>query len=131
MALPFVPSDAGLLALQAAVVAAPRQAPKLPLFERLRGPAWAIIPVASIVVVVLAVRFLSDTATALTWLAVVAVPPLAAIALAWAVHSRAPVSRQRVAVSVRSPPRCSRSRGSGTRRSPAAQRRRSCRRSAA
>ena len=100
MALPFVPSDAGLLALQAAVVAAPRQAPKLRLFERLRGPAWAIVPVASIVVVVLAIRFLSDTATALTWLAVVAVPPLAAVALAWAVHSRVPVNRQRVAVSV-------------------------------
>ncbi len=100
MALPFVPSDAGLLALQAAVVAAPRGAPKLPLFERMRGPAWAIVPVASIVVVVLAVRFLSDTATALTYLALVAVPPLAAVALAWAIRSRMPVTRQRVALSI-------------------------------
>ena len=100
MALPFVPSDAGLLALQAAVVAAPREAPKLPFFERLRGPAWAIVPVASIVVVIVAIRFLSDTATALTWLAVVAVPVLAAVALAWAVRSRAPVNRRRIAASV-------------------------------
>jgi len=100
VALPFVPSDAGLLALQAAVVAAPRPAPRLALFERLRGPVWAVVPVASIVVVVFAIRFLSDTATALTYLALVAVPPLAAAALAWAVRSRFPVSRERVAGSI-------------------------------
>jgi len=100
VALPFVPSDAGLLALQAAVVAAPRQAPRIALFERLRGPAWAIVPVASIVVVVFAIRFLSDTATALTYLALVAVPPLAAAALAWGIRSRFPVSRERVAASI-------------------------------
>jgi hypothetical protein len=100
VALPFVPSDAGLLALQAAVVAAPRQAPRLALFERLRGPAWAVVPVASIVVVVFAIRFVSDTATALTYVALVAVPPLAAAALAWGVRSRFPVSRERVAGSI-------------------------------
>jgi hypothetical protein len=100
VALPFIPSDAGLLALQASVVAAPRPAPKLALFERLRGPVWAIVPVASIVVVVFAIRFLSDTATALTYLALVAVPPLAAAALAWAIRSRHPVSRERIAASV-------------------------------
>jgi hypothetical protein len=100
VALPFVPSDAGLLALQAAVVAAPRQAPRIALVERLRGPAWAIVPVASIVVVVFAIRFLSDTATALTYLALVAVPPLAAGALAWGIRSRFPVSRERVAGSI-------------------------------
>jgi hypothetical protein len=100
VALPFVPSDAGLLALQAVVVAAPRQAPRIALFERLRGPAWAIVPVASIVVVVFAIRFLSDTATALTYLALVAVPPLAAAALAWGIRSRFPVNRERVAGSI-------------------------------
>jgi hypothetical protein len=100
VALPFIPSDAGLLALQAGVVAAPRAVPRLPWVGRLRGPAWALVPVGSIVVVVFAIRFVSDTATGLTYLALVAVPPLAAIALAWAVHSRPPVSRQRVAVSV-------------------------------
>jgi len=100
VALPFLPSDAGLLALQAGVVAAPRAAPRIPVLERLRGPAWAIVPVASIVLVVFAIRFVSDTATGLTYLALVAVPPLAAAALAWAVRGRTPVSRERVAWSV-------------------------------
>ncbi len=100
MALPFIPSDAGMLALQAAVVAAPRSAPDIPLFKRLRGPAWALIPVASIVVVVFLVRYASDTATGLTYLAVVAVPPLAAAALAWAVARRRPVGRERIAWSI-------------------------------
>lgn len=100
MALPFIPSDAGLLALQASMVAAPRPAPRIALLERLRGPVWAVVPVASIVVVVFAIRFLSDTATALTYLALIAVPPLAAAALAWAVRSRRPVSHGRTAVSV-------------------------------
>lgn len=84
MALPFVPSDAGLLLLQAGVVAAPRRAPRLALLERVRGPLWAIVPIASIVLVVFAIRFVSDTATGLTYLALVAVPPLAAVALGWA-----------------------------------------------
>jgi hypothetical protein len=100
VALPFLPSDAGLLALQAGVVALPRPAPQIRLFERLRGPAWALIPVASIVVVVFAIRYMSDTATGLTYLAVVAVPPLAAAALAWAIRSRYPVGRGRTAASI-------------------------------
>jgi hypothetical protein len=98
--LPFLPSDAGLLALQASVVAAPREAPRIPALERLRGPVWALIPVASIVVVVFAIRFVSDTATGITYVALVAVPPLAAAALAWGIRSRVPVSPRRVALSV-------------------------------
>jgi hypothetical protein len=86
VALPFIPSDAGLLLLQAGVVAAPRAAPRLPWLERMRGPVWAAVPIASIVVVVFAIRFVSETATGLTYLALVAVPPLAALALAWAVR---------------------------------------------
>ena len=86
MALPFVPSDAGLLALQASVVAAPRAVPRIPRLERFRGPGWALVPIGSIVVVVFAIRFVSDTATGLTYLALVAVPPLAAAALAWGIH---------------------------------------------
>lgn len=84
MALPFIPSDAGLLLLQAGVVAAPRQVPRVRLLERVRGPAWALVPIGSIVVVIFAIRYVSDTATGLTYLALVAVPPLAALALAWA-----------------------------------------------
>jgi hypothetical protein len=52
------------------------------------------------VVVVFAIRFVSDTATGLTYLALVAVPPLAAGALAWAVRSRHPVNRRRIAFAV-------------------------------
>lgn len=84
MALPFIPSDAGLLLLQAGVVAAPRPVPRIAVAERLRGPAWAAVPLASIVIVIFAIRFVSDTATGLAYLALVAVPPLAAAALAWA-----------------------------------------------
>jgi hypothetical protein len=84
VALGFISSDAGLLLLQASVVAAPRTPPRWGWTTRLRGPAWALIPIASIVGVVFAIRFLSDTATGLTYLALVTVPPLAVVALAWA-----------------------------------------------
>lgn len=90
MALPFIPSDAGLLVLQAGCVAAPRAAPRLGLADRLRGPAWALVPIGSIVLVVFAIRFVSNTATGLTWLALIAVPPLAAGALGWAMRGTRP-----------------------------------------
>ncbi len=92
MALPFIPSDAGLLALQAAVVAAPRAVPKIRQLDRLRGPGWALVPIASIVLVIVAIRNVSDTATGLTYLALVAVPPLAALALGWAARGAAPAA---------------------------------------
>ena len=72
--------------LQAGIVASP-----LPLgnalrerVRRLRGPAWALIPVASIVGVIFMIRYASGTANWLTYLALVAVPILAAAALGWA-----------------------------------------------
>jgi hypothetical protein len=90
VALAFVPSDAAVLALQAGVVAAPRVAPRLRFLERFRGPAWALIPIASIVVVIFAIRYVSGTATGLTYLALVAVPLLAAAALGWAARGSKP-----------------------------------------
>ena len=54
------------------------------LLRRFRGPGWALIPVASIVGVIFAIRCASGTATWLTYLALVAVPILGAIALGWA-----------------------------------------------
>jgi hypothetical protein len=81
-------------------VAAPRAAPRLERLERFRGRGWALVPIGSIVVVVFAIRYLSDTATALTYLALVAVPPLAAVALAWAVRGRRPGDRDRIAWAV-------------------------------
>ena len=90
MALPFIPSDAAVLAVQAGVVAAPRRPPELPWLKRLSGPGWAAIPIASIIGVIFAIRYLSSTATALTYLALVAVPLLAAVALGWAAHGSRP-----------------------------------------
>jgi hypothetical protein len=82
--LAFIPSDAGLLALQAGMVAAPRVAPGLTKVQRLRGRGWAIVPVASIVGVIFAIRYASDTANFLTYLALIGVPIGAALALGWA-----------------------------------------------
>ncbi len=92
VALAFVPSDAAVLALQAAVVLAPKPVPRLAIADRLRGPGWALVPIGSIVVVVFAIRFLSDTASGLTYLALVAVPPLAAAALGWAGRGSRPLA---------------------------------------
>jgi hypothetical protein len=72
------------------VVAAPRVSPGLDRFKRLRGRGWALVPLGSIVVVIFAIRYVSDTATGLTYLALVAVPPLAAAALGWFVHGARP-----------------------------------------
>ena len=87
MALGFIPSDAAVLVVQAAMVAAPRRVTDnrfTARIERLSGPGWALIPIGSIVVVIFAIRYVSSTATGLTWLALVAVPILAAVALGWA-----------------------------------------------
>jgi hypothetical protein len=90
MALPFIPSDAGLLALQAGVVLAPRPVQRAVWMERFRGRGWALVPIGSIVLVVFLIRYASDTATGLTYLALVAVPVLAALALGWAARGSRP-----------------------------------------
>jgi hypothetical protein len=84
MALPFLPSDAAMLCLQAGCVAAPRTAPQAEWLGRFRGRGWAAVPAASIVGVIFLIRYASASATGLTYLALVAVPPLAALALGWA-----------------------------------------------
>ena len=84
MTLAFIPSDAVMLAVQAGVVAAPRPIGRPKWLERFHGVGWAVVPIGSIVLVIFAIRYLSDTATALSDLALVAVPMLAAVALAWA-----------------------------------------------
>jgi hypothetical protein len=90
MALGFIPSDAAILVVQAAVVAAPRRPPEVRWIQRLSGPAWALVPIASIVGVIFAIRYMSSTATGLTWLALIAVPLLAAAALGWAMRGSRP-----------------------------------------
>jgi len=84
MSLSFWISDACLLSVQSALVALPRA--EVPsrvarLAERVSGRAWALLPLASIVLVVVAIRTAGTTADGLTWLALIAVPPLAAAAL--------------------------------------------------
>jgi hypothetical protein len=54
---------------------------RLAALARFRGGLWAALPAASIVGFVVAVRALSGVADGLTYLALAAVPPLAAIAL--------------------------------------------------
>jgi hypothetical protein len=78
--LPFWVSDAALLGAQAVTVALPRRdAIRLP--ERLRSRWWALVPLGSIVAVIFGINWASGTAHGLAWLALIAVPPLAAAAL--------------------------------------------------
>src|ERR1700759_3594581 len=79
-----------MLAVQAGVVAAPRSIERGQWRERFRGRGWALVPIGSIVVVIFAIRYVSDTATGLTYLALIAVPPLAAGALGWASRGATP-----------------------------------------
>jgi len=51
---------------------------------------WALVPAGSIVVVVGGIELLPDSATGLAWLALVTVPPLAALALGRLVHGSRP-----------------------------------------
>jgi hypothetical protein len=80
--LPFWFSIGVLSLVQASLVAAPK--PPLPnLLERLQSRWWALVLPLSIVVVISAIALDSASARFLTYLALFAVPPLAAGALAW------------------------------------------------
>jgi hypothetical protein len=74
---------------QAALVALP--APRRwPWLERTHSRWLALIPALSIVAAVAAIELDSGSAAALAWLALVAVPPLAAVALSYLVHGSRP-----------------------------------------
>jgi hypothetical protein len=60
------------------------------LFERLQGRWWSLVLPLSIVVVIGGIALEPASANFLTWLALIAVPPLAAIALGWIVHGARP-----------------------------------------
>lgn len=79
--IPFWLSIGALSLVQAALVAAPRAA-IAPLLERLQSNWWALALPLPIAVVVGAIALDSASADFLTYLALVAVPPLAALALA-------------------------------------------------
>lgn len=87
--LPFALSIGVLSLVQAVLVAAPRPA-STPLLTRLRYRTWALVLPLSIVVVVAAIALESAVAHFLTYLALVAVPPLAALALAAIVRGGRP-----------------------------------------
>ena len=89
MDVPFLSNDFGLLGAQAALVALP--AAGVPRWaERAAGRGWALVLPLSIAVVVGAIAAFPGTAVGLSWLALVTIPPLAAAALAWAMHGARP-----------------------------------------
>ncbi len=81
----------GVLSLaQGVLVAVPRAEP-FAVFERLRNPWWALVPGGSIVAVVVAVGSRPQTAEELTYLALIGVPVLAAVALGWVCRGARPL----------------------------------------
>jgi hypothetical protein len=81
--LPFWISIALLSLAQGALVAVPH-ALKDARLERLRGRRWAVIPPLSVIAFVFVARAAEHaSAQGLTYLALCAVPPLAALALGW------------------------------------------------
>ena len=82
--LPFWLSIGVLSIAQGAVVAVPVIRAPITRLEHLRSRSWALIPPASVVLFVIVVRALGgESARTLTYIALVAVPPLAALALAY------------------------------------------------
>jgi hypothetical protein len=88
--LPFWLSIGVLSLVQAALVAAPKS-PSQTLLVRLRSNWWALVLPLSLVVVVSAIALESASARFLTYLALVAAPPLAAAALAWLMRGGRPM----------------------------------------
>jgi hypothetical protein len=87
--LPFWLSIGCLSLVQAALVAAPRPF-RFPALDALRNRWLALVPPLSIAVVIGAVALDSASAKFLTYLALVAVPPLAAVALAVLIRGSRP-----------------------------------------
>jgi hypothetical protein len=85
----FAVSISVLGLLQAALVALPR-ARRFAWLDSFRSPWWALAPALSIVVVIGIVAWEGESATALSWLALIAVPPFAALALGWLVRGGRP-----------------------------------------
>lgn len=67
--------------VQAVLVALPKSRPLPAWLGWARGPWWALIPALSIAAVIGVIELDSDSATWLSYLALVTVPPLAAVAL--------------------------------------------------
>ena len=87
--LSFPISIAILSLFQAGLVALPRY--RAPFGWMPNSPWWALAPAGSVVVVVFGIEVAPNSAELLTWLALLAVPPLAAFALGWLVRGAVPV----------------------------------------
>jgi hypothetical protein len=87
--LPFALSYAVLCAAQGATVALPAPE-RFPWLARLTSRWWASIPLLAIVGTVVGVGSDASTADVLTWLALVSTPPLAALALGYAMRGARP-----------------------------------------
>ena len=95
--LPFWISIVLLSLVQGAVVALPRS-PEAARLGRLRDRRWAVVPPLSVIAFVFVVRAAeSASAQGLTYLALIAVPPLAALALGALVWDAHPPRRRRPA----------------------------------
>ncbi len=88
--LPFWLSIGFLSLVQGVLVALPGASAPIALLERFGGRWWALVLPLSIVVVIGGIALDSASAQFLTWLALIAVPPLAAIALGWVIHGARP-----------------------------------------
>jgi hypothetical protein len=89
LSLRFLASNSVLLALQALLVALPG-AGVPPWVARFGGRGWALVLPLSIAFVVGVIATVPEFAVALSWLALVAIPPLAALALGWAMRGARP-----------------------------------------
>jgi hypothetical protein len=85
----FAVSISILSLLQAALVALPRVR-GFAWLDSFRSPWWALVPALSIVFVIGVVAWEGESATVLSWLALIAVPPFAALALGWLIRGGRP-----------------------------------------
>ncbi len=85
----FEPDTSTLDAAQALCVGLP--AAGLPLWlDRFGGRGWSLVAPLSVVATVVAITVAAESAEALTWIALLLVPPGCAIALGWAAHGARP-----------------------------------------
>ncbi|HET6548886.1 MAG TPA: hypothetical protein VFG79_10535 [Solirubrobacter sp.] len=90
MSREFMIANSFLIATQAALVAVVGRGVPRTLY-RIAGRAWALILPLSIAIVVAAIALVPEVADALTWIALLLVPPGAALALGWAMRGARPV----------------------------------------
>jgi hypothetical protein len=90
--VPFAISIGILGLAQAALVALPAARPLPTSLSWARSPWWALIPALSIAAVIAVIELDSSSATWLSYLALIAVPPLATYALAALIHRPPPLT---------------------------------------